>query len=90
MKWIISKQIPDTQPPQQGASEPTSGLADLCFLPYFFNFPNQHYFLQKNNQGATLKKLRAPLQVKRKGTLSTLLLLYLYHASFFKEVNILL
>ena len=33
MKWIISKQIPDTQPPQQGASEPTSGLAGLYFLP---------------------------------------------------------
>ena len=46
----------------------------------------------RNNQDATLKKLKALLQVIRKATLSLLLLLlkilYLYHASLFKEVNI--
>ena len=34
MKWIISRQIPDNPPPQQGASDPISGLIGLCV--YFF------------------------------------------------------
>ena len=37
MKWIISRQIPDNPPPQQGASDPISGLTALCV--YFF-YPN--------------------------------------------------
>ena len=30
MKWIISRQIPDNPPPQQGNSDPISGLTGLC------------------------------------------------------------
>ena len=55
-------------------------------------FSKSTSFPPKPNQDAILKKLKALLQVKRKGTLSPLLLLlktqYLYHASFFEEVDI--
>ena len=37
MKWIISRQLPDSPPPQQGASDPISGLTGL--FVYFF-YPN--------------------------------------------------
>ena len=46
MKWIISRQIPDSPRPQEGASDPISGLTGLCvyvvvqFYPWFkFYFP---------------------------------------------------
>ena len=55
------------------------------FSTLIYLFSKQQHFPKKNNQDATLKKLRALLQVKRKGTLSPLLLLYLYHASFLKK-----
>ena len=29
MKWIISRQLPDSPSPQQGASDPISGLTGL-------------------------------------------------------------
>ena len=34
MKWIISRQLPDSPPPQQGASDPISGLTGLCVIPF--------------------------------------------------------
>ena len=39
LKWITSRQIRDSPPPQQGASDPISGLTGLCvylFFPYLF------------------------------------------------------
>ena len=35
MKWIISRQLPHSQSPQQGASDPISGLTGLvmCIIP---------------------------------------------------------
>ena len=91
MKWIISRPIPDSPTPQQGASQPIGRLRCFmyCTLIYLFSkstsFPTPPP--QRNNQGATLKKLKALLQVKRKATLSPLLpvlkTLYLYHASLF-------
>ena len=33
MKWIISRQLPDSSPPQQGASDPISALTGLCVYP---------------------------------------------------------
>ena len=30
MKWIISRQLPDSPPPQQGAFDPISGVTGLC------------------------------------------------------------
>ena len=29
MKWVISRQLPDSPPPQQGAADPVSGLTGL-------------------------------------------------------------
>ena len=49
MKWIIGRQLPDSPPPQQGASDPISGLTGLCvylFHPVIYSFPNQHHFPQ--------------------------------------------
>ena len=41
MKWIISRQLPDSPPPQQGASGPISGLTWLClYLFYPHTFPS--------------------------------------------------
>ena len=40
MKWIISRQIADSSPPQQGASDPISGLTSLWvyhFYPHLFS-----------------------------------------------------
>ena len=34
MKWIISRQLPDSPPPQQGASDPISGLTALRHMPF--------------------------------------------------------
>ena len=34
MKWIISRQLPDSSPPQQGVSDPISGLTGLCVIPF--------------------------------------------------------
>ena len=39
MKWIIIRQLPDSPPAQQGASDPISGLTGLCvclFYPHIF------------------------------------------------------
>ena len=51
MKWIISRQLPDSPPPQEGASDPISGLTGLCVyipsLPKFISFPKQHHFSKK-------------------------------------------
>ena len=42
MKWIISRQLPDSPPPQQGASDPISGLTGLCVYLFYPNlFPSQ-------------------------------------------------
>ena len=30
MKWIISRQLPDSPPPQQGAFDPINGVTGLC------------------------------------------------------------
>ena len=43
MKWIISRQLPHSSPPQQQlASDPISGLNGLCaYLFYPHIFPSQ-------------------------------------------------
>ena len=42
MKWIISRQLPDSPPPQQGASDPISALTGLCvYLFYPHIYPSQ-------------------------------------------------
>ena len=42
MKWIISRQIPDSPPPQQGASDFISGLTGSCVYLFYTNlFPSQ-------------------------------------------------
>ena len=42
MKWIISRQMPDSPPPQQGASDFISGLTGLCVYLFYPNlFPSQ-------------------------------------------------
>ena len=33
MKLIISRQLPDSPPPQQGASDPISGITGTAILP---------------------------------------------------------
>ena len=33
MKWVISRQLPDSPPPQEGASDPISRLTGLCTIP---------------------------------------------------------
>ena len=42
MKWIIGRRLLDSPPPQQGASDPISGLTGLCvYLFYPHIFPSQ-------------------------------------------------
>ena len=56
LKWITSRQIRDNPPPQQGASDPISGLTGLCvylFFPYLF--PSHINIIQ--HQTAPLKGL---------------------------------
>ena len=41
MKLVIGRRLPDSPPPQQGASDPISGLTGLCvylFYPHIFPF----------------------------------------------------
>ena len=58
MKCIICRQLPDSPPPQQGASDPFSRLTALV---YVYTFSTQIYFLpkstsfpQKNNHNAPI------------------------------------
>ena len=41
-KWMISWKIPDSPPPQQDASDPISGLTELCV-----HLSCHNYFLPK-------------------------------------------
>ena len=42
MKLVIGRRLPDSPPPQQGASDPISGLTGLCvYLFYLHIFPFQ-------------------------------------------------
>ena len=44
MKRIISRKIPETPPPQRGASDPISGLTGLCVYVFYPNL-----FLSRSN-----------------------------------------
>ena len=50
MKWIISRQLPDSPPPQHCASDTISGLTGsvMCIpiLPSYISFPHQHHVPQ--------------------------------------------
>ena len=51
MKWIISRQIPDSPLPQQGASDSISGLTGLWvyhFYPHLF--PSQISIISRKKQ----------------------------------------
>ena len=71
MKWILSRPTPDSPTPQ-GAFEPIGGLRCFmfCTLIYLFSKSTSFPPPPTNNQDATLKKLKALLQVKRKATIS--------------------
>ena len=58
MKWIISRQIPDS-PPTQGASDPTSGLTGF----YVYPFSTLIYFLHKSTSFSQKKTTVMPPQV---------------------------
>ena len=44
MKWMISRQLPDSPPAQQGASDPISGLTGLCVYQELSNLFYPHTF----------------------------------------------
>ena len=44
MKRIISRKLPETPPPQRGASDPISGLTGLCVYVFYPNL-----FLSRSN-----------------------------------------
>ena len=44
MKWMISRQLPDSPPAQQGASDPISGLTGLCVYQELCNLFYPHTF----------------------------------------------
>ena len=68
MKLIICRQLPDSPQPQQGASDPISGLTALV---YVYTFPTLIYFLPKStsfpqnaNRNAPLTSLFLKLEIK--------------------------
>ena len=51
MKWIISRQLPDTLPPQQGVSNPINELTGLCAHLFQSNsFPSQINIISPEKQ----------------------------------------
>ena len=65
---MICRKLPDSPPPQQGASDPISGLTALV---YVYTFPTLIYFLpkstsfpQKTNRNAPLTSLFLKLEIK--------------------------
>ena len=66
MKWVISRQLPDSPPPQEGASDPISRLTGLCTIPgAVYTYSTLIYFLPKStsflpnfNQSPTLDNWR--------------------------------
>ena len=56
MKWIISRQLPDSPPPQQGASDPISGLTGLFVYFFYPNlFPSQIKINKRKKKEKPLK-----------------------------------
>ena len=42
MKWIITTQLPDSPPPQQGASDLISGQTGLCVYRFYLHIIPSH------------------------------------------------
>ena len=58
MKWIITTQLPDSQPPQQGASDLISGQIGLCVYRFYLHIIPSHINIIFFNQTPSLTEMR--------------------------------